>query len=135
MKITKVVQVDAPCPLCQSSETAGPYECKRCGLDVCVECFELTGIGCDKHRKRVLCKPCVSAVEAELALESLAGPSQKEEDELAKAKRELRELQRAFIAKQQPIPYSPPQWNDMPTRGKDWPGDDSFYKSYDNAKT
>lgn len=73
MKVSKTFIVDVPCPLCNSSETAGPFECKRCGLEVCVECRELSELNVDLHRKRILCKPCVSAVEAEVALESLAG--------------------------------------------------------------
>lgn len=72
MKVSKTFIVDVPCPLCNSSETAGPFECKRCGLEVCVECRELSELNVDLHRKRILCKPCVSAVEAEVALEYLA---------------------------------------------------------------
>lgn len=76
MKVSKVVLVEVPCPLCHSSVSAGPYECKRCGLEVCFECIELSSLGLDRNRTRILCKPCVSKVEAEVALESLAGAAQ-----------------------------------------------------------
>lgn len=75
---TVTVIIDAPCPLCHRDDTSGPYTCKRCGLEVCKECQEVSTIGLDKNKQRILCNPCVTGVEADLALEALEGDKKKE---------------------------------------------------------